>query len=79
MSRNVCAVLTDSEDVLNRVVLYFFILLSHNWFSLVVVIQKNVSRFIDFFLVELSPIYADMQERHLKKIMSLHSGSFTDV
>lgn len=31
------------------------------------------------FLVELSPIYADMQERHLKKIMSLHSGSFTDV
>lgn len=49
MSRNVCAVLTDSEDVLNRVVLYFLILLSHNWFSLVVVIQKNVSRFIDFF------------------------------
>lgn len=40
---------------------------------------KNVSRFIDFFLVELSPIYADMQEHHLKKIMSLHSGSFADI
>lgn len=49
MLRNVCAVLTDSEDVLNRVVLYFMILLSHNWLTLVFVIQINVSRFIDFF------------------------------
>lgn len=37
MLRNVCAVLTDSEDVLNRVVVYFLILLSHNWSALVVV------------------------------------------
>lgn len=49
MLRNVCAVLTDSEDVLNRVVLYFLILLSHNWLTLVVVIQKMLADLLILF------------------------------